>query len=191
MKKFNELLISFKSVKTKKPETKLKKERIMKNVDELYKKYYDAYKSHYDTDDELKEDKKKKLQSLKKFDYKHFELDDKISKESKLIESPEWLSSKNDFNETRKLINDIGADTNRVRSSSGDEKVFNDLNELINDIQNKKTERKGATKKIGNIISNLDQQRQKKGSVFQSKMTDVAYYLFNAFGISSQPGRLM
>ena len=32
----------------------------MKNVDELYKKYYNAYKSDYDTDDELKEDKKKK-----------------------------------------------------------------------------------------------------------------------------------
>ena len=35
MKGFNKLLISFKSVKTKKTEAKLKKERIMKNVDEL------------------------------------------------------------------------------------------------------------------------------------------------------------
>ena len=49
----------------------------MKNVEELYKNYYNAYKSDYHTDDELKEDKKKK------FDYKLFELDDKISKESK------------------------------------------------------------------------------------------------------------
>ena len=46
----------------------------MKNVDELQKKYYNAYKSAYDTDDELKEGKKKK------FDYKQFELDDKINK---------------------------------------------------------------------------------------------------------------
>ena len=60
MKDFNKLLISFKSLKTKKTETQLKKERIMKNVDELYKKYYNAYKSDYDTDDELKEVKKKK-----------------------------------------------------------------------------------------------------------------------------------
>ena len=49
----------------------------MKNVEELYKNYCNTYKSDYHTDDELKEDKKKK------FDYKLFELDDKISKESK------------------------------------------------------------------------------------------------------------
>ena len=137
----------------------------MKNVDELYKNYQNAYKSDFDTNDELTEDEKKK------FDYKQFEIDDKISKESrldektkelKLTELPKWLRSKNDFNEARKLINDIGADTNKVKSSSGDEKVFNDLNGLINDIQNKKIKRKSAIKKIGNIISNLDQQRQKK-----------------------------
>ena len=142
----------------------------MKNVDELYEKYYNAYKSDYDTDDELKKDKKKK------FDYKQFELDDEINKESKLDEKtkeleltelPKWLSSKNDFNEARKLINDIGADTNKVKSSSGDEKVFNDLNGLINDIQNKKTTRKSAIKKIRNIISDLDQQRQKKVLFFK------------------------
>ena len=46
-------------MKTKKPETKLKKERIIKNVDELYEKYCNAYKSDCDTDDELKEAKKK------------------------------------------------------------------------------------------------------------------------------------
>ena len=113
----------------------------MKNVNELYKNYYNACKSDLDTNDELTEDEKKK------FDYKQFEIDNKIRKESKidektkelkLTELPKWLRSKNDFNEARKLINNIRADTNRVRSSSGDEKVFNDLNELINDIQNKK-----------------------------------------------------
>ena len=40
IKEFNKLLISFKSVKTKKTETRLKKKRIMKNVNELYKKNY-------------------------------------------------------------------------------------------------------------------------------------------------------
>ena len=122
----------------------------MENVDELYKNCYNACKSDFDTNDELTEDEKKK------FDYKQFEIDDKISKESrldektkelKLTELPKWLRSKNDFNEARKLINDIGADKNRVRSSSGNEKVFNDLNELIHDIQNKKIERKDAIKK--------------------------------------------
>ena len=52
----------------------------MKNVDELYKNYFNSYKSDYDTDDELTEDKKKK------YDYKQFELDDEINKESKLDE---------------------------------------------------------------------------------------------------------
>ena len=37
MKEFNKLFLNFKSVKTKKAEAQLKKERIMKNVDELYK----------------------------------------------------------------------------------------------------------------------------------------------------------
>ena len=40
MKKFNKLLIGFKSLKTKKMETQLKKGQITKNVDELYKNYY-------------------------------------------------------------------------------------------------------------------------------------------------------
>ena len=89
----------------------------MKNVDQLYKKYCNTYKSGYDTDDELKEDKKKK------FTYKQFELDDEVNKESKLDEKtkklkltelPKLLSSKNDFNEASKLINNIRADTNQV-----------------------------------------------------------------------------
>ena len=62
------------------PKTQLKKERIMKNLEELYEKYYDAYKNNYDTDDELHEAKKKK------FDYKQFEFVDKTDKESKLDE---------------------------------------------------------------------------------------------------------
>ena len=128
----------------------------MKNVDEFYKKYYNVYKSDYDTDDELKEAKKKE------FDYKQFELGDKINKELKLTALPKWLSSNNDFNEARKLIKDIRADTNKDKSNSGDEKVFNDLNGLINDIENKKTTRKSAIKKAKSIILDLDQQRQKK-----------------------------
>ena len=63
---------------------------------ELHEKYYNAYKSDYDTDDELNEAKKKM------FDYKQFQLDNKIDKESKLDEEkkdlkltalPTWLSS--------------------------------------------------------------------------------------------------
>ena len=77
------------------------------------------------------------------FDYKQFELFDKTDKEltldektkkdkeSKLTELPKWLHSKNDFKEAIKLIEDIKGDTNNVKSN-GDQKVLNDLDELIN-----------------------------------------------------------
>ena len=134
----------------------------MKNVNELYKNYYNVYKSDYDTNDELTEDKKKKI------NYKHSEVDDMISKEPKPTRLPKWLESRNDFYEAIKLINDIRADTNRVRPSSGDEKVFNDLNKLINDIQNSKIKRKDVVERIRNIFSNLNQQRQKKVLFFKT-----------------------
>ena len=70
MKKFTNLLTIFKNLKRKNPKTRLKKERIMKNVDELYK---NAYKNDYDAD-EVSEDNKKK------FDYKQFKLFDKTDK---------------------------------------------------------------------------------------------------------------
>ena len=77
MKEFKRVLNNFKNLKLKKQETQLKIERIMKNVDELYKRYYSAYKNYYDAN-ELSEAKKKK------FDYKQFDLFDKIYKESAL-----------------------------------------------------------------------------------------------------------
>ena len=98
----------------------------MKNVDEVYEKYYNDYKNDYDNDDELSETKKKKI------DDKQFELFDKTDKRSKLdgetqkdedskmTALPKWLHSKNDFNEAIKLIQDVRADINNVKSSSGD-----------------------------------------------------------------------
>ena len=74
IKEFNKLLVTFKALRPKNPKIQLKKERIMKNVDELYEKYYNAYKNDYDNDDELKVAKKKK------FDYMQFELFDKTDK---------------------------------------------------------------------------------------------------------------
>ena len=78
IKEFNKLLTNFKDLRLKNSKMQLKKNRIMKNVDELCKKYYDAYKNDYDTNDELNEAKKKK------FDCKQFEFVDKTDKESKL-----------------------------------------------------------------------------------------------------------
>ena len=77
-----------------------------------------------------------------------------------------WLTSKNEFNEAIKLIEDIRPDTNNVKSNSGDKKIFNNLDKLINDIKNKKTTEENSIKKIKNIVSNLDQQRQKESTVF-------------------------
>ena len=86
MKDFNKLLIKVlkgsKQNKTKKKK-QLKKEGIMKNVNELYKNYYDAYKSNYYGNDKLGQDEKKK------FNYKQFELGDEINKEPKLDEKTE------------------------------------------------------------------------------------------------------
>ena len=61
IKEFNKFLTNFKGLRTKNLKMQLKKERIIKNVDELNRKYYDAYKNDYDTDDELNNAKKKNL----------------------------------------------------------------------------------------------------------------------------------
>ena len=55
---------------------------------------------------------------------------------------PKWLSSKNDFNEAIKLNEDIRADTNNVKLSSGNKKVFDDSNELINNKKQKNYKKK-------------------------------------------------
>ena len=122
MKQFTNFLTIFKNLKPKNSKTRLKKEQIIKNVDELYKKYYNAYKNDYE-DDELIEAKKKK------FDQKQFELFDKTDKEltldgktkkdeeSKLTALPKWLHSINDFKEAIKPIEDTRSATNNVKSN--------------------------------------------------------------------------
>ena len=75
MKRFNKLLTNFEALKPKNPKMQLKKERIMKNVDE---NYYNAYKNDYDSNYELNEVEKRE------FDYKQFELFDKTDKKTKL-----------------------------------------------------------------------------------------------------------
>ena len=44
---------------------------------------------------------------------------------------------------------------------------------------------------LKNIVSDSDQKWQKESTVFQNKVIDVVYYLFNSIGISSQPSRLI
>ena len=154
----------------KKTETRLRKERIMKNVDELYEKYYNTYKSDYETDDELNEAKKKR------YDRNQFKLVDKTDKELKLGEEtkelkltalPKCLRSKTDFSEATKLINNIKADT-------------------INDISKNKVKKEDAIKRMEKSIFDLEQLRQKESIVFQNKMIDVLYYLFNSFDLDKK-----
>ena len=65
------------------------------------------------------------------------------------------------------------------------------MDKLTNDIKNKKTNRKNTVEKLNNIVSDLDQQKQKESTVFQIKMIDIVYDLFNSLEISSKPGGLM
>ena len=66
---------------------------------------------------------------------------------------PEWLESKNDFNEAKKLIDDIEVDINKVKASKEDKKVFNDLNKLIIDINNNKFKKEDAVSRLNKSIS--------------------------------------
>ena len=76
-KNFNKRLIKVKNVKPIRSETRLKKERINKNVGEVYSKYYYAYKGEHDNGGELSGVKNKM------FDYKQFKIVNKKDKESK------------------------------------------------------------------------------------------------------------
>ena len=99
---------------------------------------------------------------------------------------PEWLESKNDFNEAKKLIDDIEVDMNKVKVSKEDKKVFNDLNKLIIDINNNKVKKEDAVERLNKSISDLDQLKQKQSTVLRNKMVQVVYQLFNSFGFNKE-----
>ena len=99
---------------------------------------------------------------------------------------PEWLESKNDFNEAKRLIDDIGVDMNKVKASKEDKKVFNDLNKLIIDINNNKVKKEDAVERLNKSISDLDQLKQKQSTVLRNKMVQVVYQLFNSFGFNKE-----
>ena len=54
---------------------------------------------------------------------------------------PEWLESKNEFNEAKKLVDDIEVDINKAKVSKEDKTIFNDLNTLIIEINNNKAKK--------------------------------------------------
>ena len=69
---------------------------------------------------------------------------------------PEWLKSKNDFNEAKRLIDDIRTDMNKVEVSKEDKKNFNDLNRLITGISNNKVKKEDGIERLKNSMSDLD-----------------------------------
>ena len=74
---------------------------------------------------------------------------------------PKWLESKNDFNEAKKLINDVRIDKSNVKVGYKDKSVFNYLNRLITDISNNKAEKENAIERLNKSISDFNQLRQK------------------------------
>ena len=72
-----------------------------------------------------------------------------------------WLKSKNDFNETKRLIDDIRIDMNKVKVSKEDKKVFNDLNRLITGISNNKVKKQDAVERFKKSMPDLDQLGKK------------------------------
>ena len=101
-------------------------------------------------------------------------------------ELPGWLESKNDFNEAKRLIDNIRINMNKDKVSKKDKKVFNDLNKLIIDISNNQTKEKDATIRLEKSMFDLTQLRQEEKTVFQNKIIQVVYQLFNSFGFNKE-----
>ena len=155
MREFNKLFLKFKSVKSKKSETQPKKKRIMKNVDQLYKNYYNAHKSDFDTDDELTEDKNKRL------NYKQFELDDITSTKSDKLKLSKWVKvSKKRFNEILGIITE--AKSNGLKADvDGEEITLDKAESLLKGIGSKKRNRHEFKEKYNDIVDDVDKMLTK------------------------------
>ena len=103
----------------------------MNNAAALYNNHFDSYEKTYDESD-LNEKEGRNSNQFKT-------ADDVL---------PEWLESKNDFNEAKKLIDNIRIDMGEDQVSKKDKKVFNDLNKLIIDISNNKIKKKDAAETL-------------------------------------------
>ena len=93
---------------------------------------------------------------------------------------------KNDFNEAKRLIDDIRIDINKVKVSKEDKKVFDDLDRLITDISNNRVKKENAVQRLNKSISDLTQLGKKQSTNLQNKMIQVVYQLFNSFGFNEE-----
>ena len=92
------------------------------------------------------------------------------------------VRTKNDFNEAKKMIDDIEFDINKVKASKENKKVFNDLNKEIIDINSNTVKKEDAVRRLNESTSDLDQLKQKQSTILQNKMVQFVYQLFNSFG---------
>ena len=174
--KFYSALNEFKNHKTNTDETQQRKNRVINNAVELYNNYFDSYKKTFnETRNETFD--KTTLDEIKTYDPYQFKI-------ASLL--PEWLESKNDFNEAKRLIDDIRIDMNKVKASKEDKKVFNDLNKLIIDINNNKVKKEDAAERLNKSISDLDQLKQKQSTALRNKLVQVVYRLFNSFSFNEE-----
>ena len=96
------------------------------------------------------------------------------------------MESKNDFNQAKRLIDDIKIDMNKFKASKEDKKVFNYLNKLIIDINNNVVKKEDAVERLNKSISDLDQLRQKQSTAFQNTLIHVVYQIFNSFSFNKE-----
>ena len=78
------------------------------------------------------------------------------------------MKSKNDFNEAKRLIDDIRINLNKVKVSNEDKKDFNGLNKLITDISNNKVTKEDGVERLKKNMSDLSQLKEKRSIVFQN-----------------------
>ena len=154
--KFYKTLNEFKNHKRNADETQQRKNKVINNVLELYNNYFNSYKKTFDETNETFN--KTALDKINPYQFKIKSL------------LPEWLESKNDFNEAKKSIDDIEVDINKVKGSKEDKKVFNDLNKLIVDINNNRVKKEDAVTRLNESITDLDQLKQKQSTVLRNKM---------------------
>ena len=152
MRKCYRALKEFKECKVITTETKEGKTRVINNVVTGYNNYFNSYEKPYD---------ESVLHEKEGYDPNQFKIVDNGL--------PEWLESKNDFKEEKRLIDNININMNKDKISKKDKKVVNDLNKFITDISNNKTKEKDATKGLEKSIFELSQLRQKEKTVFQKK----------------------
>ena len=78
---------------------------------------------------------------------------------------------------------------NKVKASKEDKTVFNDLNKLIIDVNNKKVKKEDAVEDWKKYIW-LGSLKQKQSTDFQNKLIHVVYQLFKSFGFNKKSAPL-